>query len=267
MENLCDHKWRGRKFVNASTETRIAEFAALVAKSEPDVIEWASLRGRAYYLLRECVVSGRLPPGSVVTLRGVAQALGTSVMPVREAIMRLVTEGAIELNPNRTFTVTRMSPARFAEIRDIRIEIEGWAAELAAKHINAEELDNLYVFHARVEKASKSQDQSYLSWNRRFHFHIYKSARKAELINIIESLWLKYGPVLNYFSLEDDARIHGNEAHSAILSALADHDGPAARKALAFDITAASEVILPRLTAEYRGRIMKSEDNMAISNL
>nr|WP_302795465.1 GntR family transcriptional regulator [Shinella daejeonensis] len=225
-----------------------------MAKSEQDVIEWASLRGRVYFVLRECVVSGRLPPGSVITLRGVAKALGTSMMPVRDAVTRLVTEGAVELNPNRTFTVTRLSPTRFMEIRDIRIEIEGWTAELAAAHISAEELDNIQTLHLRVEKASKSLDVSYLTWNRRFHFSIYKAARKPELITIIELLWLKYGPVLHYFSLEDDARLHGNNAHSAIVSALAERDGAAARRAIAFDITTASEVILPRLTEDYNNR-------------
>ena len=240
--------------MNATSETRIAEFAAFMAKSEQDVLEWASLRGRVYFLLRECVVSGRLPPGSVITLRGVAKALGTSITPVRDAMTRLVSEGAVELNPNRTFTITQLSPARFMEIRDIRVEIEGWTAELAATHISPEELDNLQTLHARVEKASKSLDVSYLTWNRRFHFAIYKAARKPELITIIEFLWLKYGPVLNYFSLEDDARLHGNDAHSAILSALSDRDGAAARKAIAFDIITASDVILPRLTDDYRSR-------------
>lgn len=240
--------------MDPSTESRISEFAAFVAKSDQDGIEWASLRSRVYFLLRECVVSGRLPPGSLITLRGVAKALGTSMMPVREAVMRLVTEGAVDLNPNRTFTITRLSPARFMEIRDIRIEVEGWTAELAANHISDEELDNLQTLYTRVEKASKSLDVSYLSWNRRFHFAIYKASRKPELVTIIESLWLKYGPVLNYFSLEDDARLHGNEAHSAILSALVERDGPAARKAIAFDIMTASDVILPRLTADYQRR-------------
>ena len=238
--------------MNTTTETRIAEFATFMAKAEQEVIEWSSLRGRVYYLLRECVVSGRLPPGEIITLRGVAKALGTSMMPVREAVMRLVTEGAIELNPNRTFTITRLSPARFIEIRDIRIEIEGWAAELAATHISADEIDNLQTLHSRVEKASKSLDLTYLAWNRRFHFMIYKAARKPELVSIIESVWLKYGPVLNYFSLEDDGRLRGNQAHSAILNAIAERKGPEARKALAFDILTASNFILPKLTDDYR---------------
>jgi DNA-binding GntR family transcriptional regulator len=243
--------------LDQTTETRISEFAHFMAESDQNMIEWSSLRGRVYYLLRECVVSGRLPPGSVVTLRGIAKALGTSMMPVREAVMRLVTEGAIELNPNRTFSITLLSPARFMEIRDIRIEIEGWAAELAAKQISTEEIDDLYAIQARVEKASKSFDVSYLSWNRRLHFLIYRSARKPELISIIESLWLKYGPVLNYFSLEDDARNHGNEAHNMIVNALVERDGTAARRAIEMDIMTASEVILPRLASDYKSRARK----------
>jgi DNA-binding GntR family transcriptional regulator len=218
---------------------------------DKEVMEWSSLRSRVYVMLKEAIASGRMTPGTVVTLRSLAAAMGTSSMPVREAVMRLVTEGAMELHPNRTFTITRLSPARFIEIRDTRIEIEGCAAERAATRISPEELDALQAVHAKVEHASLNPDSNYLALNRQFHFMIYKAARLPEMVAIIESLWLKYGPVLYYFSLKSDARSNGNAMHRAALKALGERNGPAAREAIAEDIRSATDAILPRLTADF----------------
>lgn len=247
-----------------SEDTELAAFFKSASSPDQMGMEWASLRSRVYVMLKDAIASGRMTPGTVVTLRSLAAAMGTSSMPVREAVMRLVTEGAIELNPNRTFTITRLSPARFIEVRDTRIEIEGCAAERAASRISPEEIQVLHAIHARIEQASKNLDANYLALNRQFHFAIYRAARLPELVSIIESLWLKYGPVLYYFSLERDARSNGNAMHRAALAALTNRDGRAAREAVAEDIRSASIAILPRLTADFEAGSAGSHEKTRI---
>ncbi len=82
-----------------------------------------------YTQLRDLLVSGQMMPGEQISLRNIAAALGVSVMPVREAVHRLVAEQALELTPNRALRVPRMSVSQFEEITKIRIELEGLATQ------------------------------------------------------------------------------------------------------------------------------------------
>lgn len=91
-----------------------------------------TLADQVYGDLKELLLSGRAAPGERFTLRGLAAAIGTSAMPVREAVSRLVAENALEVLPNRAVRVPLMSRARFTELRLIRVSLEGLAATTAA---------------------------------------------------------------------------------------------------------------------------------------
>jgi DNA-binding GntR family transcriptional regulator len=211
------------------------------------------MRNRVYAQIREAIVSGKLGPGTVVTLRSLAGLLGTSAMPVREAVMRLVSEGAVELHPNRTFSIVKLSPTRFSELQAIRTTLEGWAAEVAAERMTKEEIAQVRAISKKMEKEAHQSGENYLLYNREFHFTIYRATRMMDLVNTIESLWMKYGPSLNYFSKADGARHEGNKVHRKIIDAIARQDGPAARLAMQEDIRSAAEVILPRLVDDQVG--------------
>lgn len=213
-------------------------------------VEWASVRNRVYSEIRDQIVSGRLSPGQTMTLRSLAALHGTSPMPVREAIMRLVSEGAIELHLNKTFSIVKLTPERFLEIKKIRLKVEGWAAELAASRIVAEEIEYLQLLLRRMEAEVNSSSDNYLVYNRHLHFTIYNASRMPELVNIIENLWIKYGPALNYFSKADGARFEGNRVHRTIVEAITARDPAASRAAIQGDIRAAADVIYPRLAEQ-----------------
>src|SRR3977135_4649241 len=99
-----------------------------------------SLRHQVYDSLREALTAGRFLPGQKLTFRFVAGALGVSLTPVREALRRLVAEGAFEMQPNRSVRVPLMTRAKILELRDIRIALEGLAAKQAAKRSKKEEV-------------------------------------------------------------------------------------------------------------------------------
>src|ERR1700756_3083486 len=90
-----------------------------------------TMRVRVYRELARGLMAGMFKPGEAVTLRTLAARLGTSPLPVREAVSRLIAERALVLLPNRSVIVPRMSRARFTELSETRQVLEGTAAEAA----------------------------------------------------------------------------------------------------------------------------------------
>src|SRR5437762_10971032 len=113
--------------------TRSAKVGNDRMKIEP--LEQGSLSLRTYVTLKDALIAGNFRPGQRLLMQDLAEQLGTSVTPVREACMRLVSERGLEVRSGRFVTVPNLTVSRYMEIRTIRIELEGLAAELAAKNV------------------------------------------------------------------------------------------------------------------------------------
>lgn len=87
-------------------------------------VDRESLQQQSYQALREALMKGRFMPGDTVSLRNLAQELGTSPMPVREAVQHLIAEGALVLRPNRTYAVPEMTREILAELKKLRVLLE-----------------------------------------------------------------------------------------------------------------------------------------------
>nr|WP_256469618.1 FCD domain-containing protein [Bradyrhizobium sp. 142] len=136
-----------------------------------------------------------------------------------------------------------LSVARFREIRDIRIELEGRAAQAAANNISSQDVFALEKMHEQLMLARRQRNvQTVLSINEEFHFRIYRSSDLPVVCGLIESLWVQIGPLLtlNAFSESATAKDH---PHRSILASLAARDGAGARLALANDILWASRYL------------------------
>lgn len=209
-----------------------------------------TLSAKVYQDLRELIISGQLQPGARLTLAGMANALGTSAMPVREAINKLAADDALEILPNKSVRVPVMTRTRFRELVTIRLAVEGLAIETAAGLISAEQIAHLaeleHAFRTELELAMPDVNRI-IQVNKQFHFGAYEAAGMPTLNNLIEGLWLRIGPVLNLDLRNGSSRLANPpsvQAHRAMLDALRAHDGPAAKKALAMDIQCAADVIL-----------------------
>lgn len=213
-------------------------------------IEHETLGRRVYLDLRNMLVSGYFEPGERLTLRKLAAALGTSAMPVRDALNQLMVEQAIELLPSRSFRVPIMSRTRFTEIRDIRIRLEGMAVEAAARKITEDELKKIEKISAAFNAECELQDpdpSKLIVHNKDFHFSIYCAAQMPVLLPIIEGLWSQIGPVLNLDVRRGSSRINNkvpSEHHQALIEALRKGDSDMARAALEADLNGAAEHIL-----------------------
>jgi DNA-binding GntR family transcriptional regulator len=211
-----------------------------------------TLGERAYAQLADLLISGRLAPGEKLSLRTAADVLGVSIMPVREAVSRLVADKALEVAPNRAVRVPLMSAAQFRDLTKVRIEIEGHAAAQAALHRDTSNL----VAIASAEEAMRAESESTapdlpraVELNKTFHFAVYDAAHSPILVEIIRALWLKAGPVINLDLRANPERLAKGDAirfHADVREAIATGNGAAAQAGIAGDIRGAAEVILSR---------------------
>jgi DNA-binding GntR family transcriptional regulator len=214
--------------------------------------ERRTLAQQTYSDLREWLISGLLTPGEKVSLRTVADRLEVSMMPVREAVSRLVADRALEVLPNRAVRVPVVSLPQFRELTTIRLVIEGFAAERAADLRDATELAAMQRFDAAFRRQcerARPDVAAAVRANRSLHFAVYQAARLPALLAIIEGLWLRIGPVLNLDLRGSPARLQlgGAEAcHADLVKAIDKGDGEGARAALAADITRAASFIESR---------------------
>ncbi|WP_284315965.1 GntR family transcriptional regulator [Labrys miyagiensis] len=157
----------------------------------------APVHDKVYEAIRTGLVGGRFVPGRPVTLRGLADMLEVSPMPVRAAVTRLVAEGALALTATRRVSVPVMTPARFEELVRVRMLLEGEAAERALPAINAERLALIRAHDARVEAClAEDNAEGYMQANHAFHFAIYSAVPSTVLLPLIETLWLQFGPFM-----------------------------------------------------------------------
>jgi DNA-binding GntR family transcriptional regulator len=211
-----------------------------------------TLGERAYAQLADLLISGRLAPGEKLSLRAAADVLGVSIMPVREAVSRLVADRALEVAPNRAVRVPVMTAAQFRDLTKVRIAIEGHAAAEAASHRNEGDLEAIAVAEAamRVESEKSKPDlPRAVELNKTFHFAVYEASHSPILVEIIRALWLKAGPVINLDLRANPERLAKGDAirfHADVRRAIAAKQQPAARNGVAADISGAAEVILSR---------------------
>jgi DNA-binding GntR family transcriptional regulator len=211
-----------------------------------------TLGDRAYRRLRELLMSGRLAPGERLSLRSTAEALGVSIMPVRAAVSRLVADHALEVTPSRAIRVPLTGVTQFRELTSIRIEVEGFAAERAASARTAADLEAMVVAEAgfRMESFASSPDLARaVQLNMDFHFALYRSSGMPMLVELIEQLWLRVGPIINLETRGKPDRLVAGGAyrrHAQALEAIHHGQGLAAREAIAADIRGAAEFIIAR---------------------
>lgn len=200
-------------------------------------LDTASLSTQVYRRLRTALMRADFKPEQRLKIRDLAAAMGTSETPVREAIFQLAREGAIEIKPRYFVRVRRLSLAEYLEIRDIRLSLEPLAAERALPHINAQDIDDLAIAHQRLVTAERDQDYPIaLQTNFEFHFGLYLRSAMPNLIGILESLWIRIGPLLSELYPHAPPVYHDRHQHENVLEALRMRDAYRLREAIREDL-------------------------------
>ena len=176
-----------------------------------------TLAQKVFLQLRSDILAGRIAPGESLTIRGLAEGLGVSSMPVREALRRLTSERALELQDNRRVRIPPMSIERFEELLHARVTLETEAADRAMPYIDAARLDRLRELDAALEEASARKDlDRWMELNFQFHSCIYEARPQSALVPLIESLWLQIAPFMRRALME----IEGHYVEDRHLEAL-----------------------------------------------
>jgi len=207
--------------------------------------------------LRNGLMIGAFTPGRSMSLRKLASSLGTSAMPVREAIKQLVAARALEELPNRYVRVPRLAEARLAELFQVREVIETMAAKAACANATPELLDDLERTNNDLLRNIAARNiQACLALNQKFHFTLYRAARSEVLMPLIESMWLQCGPT-TYLSFLSPTMPWDASAHIKIIHALRVKNPALVQKALAQDIrTTARNIIHGAIEPNFSDALM-----------
>ena len=201
-----------------------------------DSLVHVNLGKSVYATLRDALAAGRFQPNDRLRIRELALQLGTSVTPVRDAMLQLVQEEALVLRSPRDFRVPVLSVARYLEIRALRLELEGLGAFEAALRIDDATLADLKrLLQANEEAIARHDLAAALQCNQAFHLGLAQAAGMPTLKRFVDHLWMQTAPLIaaGYASFSPDMRV-GH--HHAIISALRQRDGAAARRAIEQDI-------------------------------
>ncbi|HEY9040394.1 MAG TPA: GntR family transcriptional regulator [Roseovarius sp.] len=202
-----------------------------------------SLGDAIYDRVSQDLVSGKLRPDQRITIRGLAEALGTSSTPVRDAVQRLLQDEALVQRSLRDVRVPVLSATQYLEIANIRCELEGLAAARAAEAASPRDIARLKRLIERNEEAiAAARWTQAAEFNQQFHFALADIAEMPVLLGLLSRLWLRMGPLIaGYYSR---AEVDMVLQHHAVVAACEAHDPVAARAAIVEDIGESREGII-----------------------
>jgi DNA-binding GntR family transcriptional regulator len=166
-----------------------------------------------YSELRGALMNGQYSPGERLRIADLAEGLGTSITPVREAIFRLVSEQALSMTAATSISVPELDLPTIREIQLMRVLLEGAAAEAATSRISDKEIEQLERMQEQFIKASASNPREGAKRNRQFHFQLMAAAKLPSLTVVVESLWVRMGPLLATFHAQVPKRNIYNDEH------------------------------------------------------
>lgn len=215
------------------------------------------LAGTVYKTIRTAILSGEFQPGDRLKIRLLAEQMGTSVTPVRDALLQLVNERALVMRGPRDIRIQSLTREQYLEIRTLRLMLEGFGAELAAQNAIETEIDELQKNIDETARLYKKNDKpGVLKRNREFHEKLYKLSGMNTLAHLLDGFWIQISPLIAmYFdrSKLSDFVVH----HQAVVDALKIGDKKAARNAIRADITEAGKGIIDIF--DEQGNIQKTD--------
>lgn len=206
-------------------------------------IDRDTLWDRAHASLKDALLAGRFAPGERIVLRDVADSLGISLTPVRDAVNRLIAERILErggVGQGGGATVPMLDADQFAQLMSIRSSLEPMATAVAAQRATDKQLDAVEVSLREMKRSvEEHQIDRYLAAHYRFHFGIYAICEMPIVLEMIEATWLRCGPALTLALPEYIPGLKRYKFHAAALASLRKRDGEKAGAAIKADIESA----------------------------
>ncbi len=193
--------------------------------------DYKPLRDVVFENLREAIVEGKVKPGQRLMEVQLAEQLGVSRTPVREAIRKLELEGLVIMLPRKGAYVANMSLKDIIDVLEIRASVEGLAASLASERISPEDIKKLEAILKDFEQSAAGSDvETLLKKDVEFHECIFKATKNKKLHQLINSLWEQvYRFRVTYIS-DYDSTVNIARDHKLILEAIKKGDNEMAKK-------------------------------------
>jgi len=196
-----------------------------------------NLTARVFQELRLALMEGRFRPGHRFKIRDLAETMGVSETPIREALMQLVRERVLNMQASRWIEVARLSASQYQELRSIRILLEGLAAERATIRISKADIAKLKKYHQALvaaERGGRWREAVQVNWL--FHHTLYRAADSPELLEMIETIWLRNGPMLNMLYPHAPPTYPGRHQHLNVIDGLVARNPEAVKRSIQADL-------------------------------
>ena len=221
----------------------------------PRNVTTTSLNDRIYQSVKWSLIIGEYFPGSVLSIRSLAKKMGTSTMPVREALTRLSSERLLQSSVKRSYKVAELDPKRVADQFFLRARLEAIATELAVPNLTASEIDELVTLAHMMERdIDTGSNENYIVRNYNFHFSIYAASRNEELFWSIERLWAQTGPYLAQVVRSQNMPEEWQLLHTQVAKAIRARNASKAAKLIEKDISWGVSTFAAYTEAEKKGR-------------
>ncbi|TGU45593.1 GntR family transcriptional regulator [bacterium M00.F.Ca.ET.152.01.1.1] len=207
-------------------------------------------RWRVLEAIRWRLISGGYRPSEKIKLRPLAQELGTSVTPIREALLQLVAAGALIHSPQRSIVVPAANRETYSEVRGLRIILEPRIAAFATAEISLGQIEHLEDLARKLDRRDPDDVTEYKVDLVNFHFGLYSAANRPVTLKMIEGLWLQSGPYLNYIIPDYLPFTKAPQLRAVICRALRKRDAMAVAEAVEADLGNALTFLLERLQTE-----------------
>jgi DNA-binding GntR family transcriptional regulator len=195
----------------------------------PRTGETASFADRAYYAIRELIVTLELPPGAVVREPELTERLGIGRTPVREALRRLAQERLVEVFPRRGMFVTKVDVRDLARLCEVRLALEPEAARLAAERATQADLVELRAVLRELDGRPRRDPRALIDLDERIHRAIYHASHNPYLAETLEEYYVHALRIWMVALARTDigAAVGG---HHAVLDAVVRGDGARAAR-------------------------------------
>jgi DNA-binding GntR family transcriptional regulator len=204
----------------------------------PKNVTVTSLNDRIYQSVKWSLIIGEYFPGSVLSIRSLAKKMGTSTMPVREALTRLSSERLLQSSVKCSYKVAELDPKRVADQFFLRARLEGIATQLAVPNLTPGEIDELETLAQMMERdIDTGSNENYIVRNYNFHFSIYAASRNEELFWSIERLWAQTGPYLAQVVRSQNMPEEWQLLHTQVAKAIRARNAGKAAKLIEKDIS------------------------------
>ena len=197
----------------------------------------AAAHDRVYRRLRTRIMYGEIAPGKAMTLRGIGEEFEVSMTPAREAVRRLVAEGALSMSSSGRVSTPELKAERIEELAALRALIEVELASRALPRAHIALIERLQMINGSIAEQIARQDAvGYIRTNLEFHRTLYLRAQAPAMLAMAEQVWLQLGPTMRalYGRLQRKELPH---FHRVIVAALKAGDEPGLRLAVRSDVT------------------------------